>query len=257
VSRLYLPGAAGGDTEEARLRRATGGGRRPEHTIEIRGDDLHYVVDVLRLRQGDSLEVFDGRGAAYPARIVEVTARAARLALGERREAARPGARVTAVQALCKGEKMDWVVQKCVELGAARIVPLAAERSVVRLDAQRAASRVARWRKIAAEAARQCGRADVPEVAAVRSFADLGAELVEGETRVILHEGARDRLRPLLGGDRYALAIGPEGGFTEREVEEAHALGFRAASLGERILRTETVALAVLALVQHAAGDLG
>jgi 16S rRNA (uracil1498-N3)-methyltransferase len=252
MARIFIPGAGGAGIPGGEERPAPGA-----LEVEVRGEDLHYLRDVLRLAAGDPLDVFDGTGGVFAAQVVEVGARAARLRLGERRVVAAPRAQVTIVQALCKGEKMEWVVQKSVELGASRIVPLAAERSVVRLDGERAASRVERWRKIAAEASRQCGRADVPEVTAVRSLHDLDAALDAGGTRIVLHEGAVERMRAFLGGELYAVAIGPEGGFTSSEIAAAGALGFRPASLGGRILRTETVALAALALIQHAAGELG
>jgi 16S rRNA (uracil1498-N3)-methyltransferase len=208
-------------------------------------------VAVLRLRPGDEIEVFDGRGARHRASLEEGALR-----LGEAlpREAER-AVQVTLVQALAKGEKMDLVVQKATELGVARIVPLASERSVVKLDARRGASRTERWRKIAQEAARQSQRADVPRIDEPATWADVlelgpGLLLDPEERTLRLGQAAR-------GVRRVLIAVGPEGGFSPEERERAVAAGMLPVGLGPLVLRTETAGLAAVAVILHVNGELG
>jgi 16S rRNA (uracil1498-N3)-methyltransferase len=216
-----------------------------------------HLEVVLRLGPGAELEVFDGRGARWPARIES----AGVLRLGPRADAERGAVDVWLAQALAKGEKLDLVVQKATELGATRILPLAAERSVVRLDEDRGERRVARLRRVAQEAARQCGRSDVPEVSAPCTLADLAGLLrAEPDRRGLLLDPEERSVRlsqAARGASRLLLAVGPEGGFTPAERSEAAAGGFASVALGRLVLRTETAGLAALAIVQHLAGELG
>jgi len=228
----------------------------------IDGDSLHYLVRVLRLREGDDLEVFDGAGNAWAARIARITGDEAVLTLGEqRRLPALPP--ITLAQGLAKGDKLELVVQKATELGAARLVPLQLERCVVQLDPARGARRSERWRRIAEESARQCGRADVPAVEDPTSLAAFFQQARErGEKVAVLYEEQDPsvRLGPWLERHReepIALVVGPEGGLSPREVELAREHGAEILSLGRRILRTETVGLAVLSIALHLAGELG
>lgn len=220
--------------------------------------DLHYLCDVLRLGPGAEVEVFDGRGGAYLAQLAEEP-EGLLLRLGVRREAPGARARVHLGFSLARGERCDLVVQKGTELGAAVLVPIVAARSVVRLDAERAADRVRRWRRIAAEAARQCGRADVPAVEAPAPLAAAVAAAPRGFRRILLHMPGGEPLADAVekGAEGHLLLVGPEGGFTQEEVEIAVAGGARLATFGPRVLRFETAAIAALALVQHLTGDLG
>jgi 16S rRNA (uracil1498-N3)-methyltransferase len=215
------------------------------------GRARRYLADVLRLAPGSRIEVFDGEGGRY-AGIVEDGFEAVRLGA---REAAAPAAvEIALVAALAKGEKMDLVVQKATELGAARILPFAAERSVVRLEPAKGGQRTARWRRIAEEAARQCGRADVPEVRPPAPLATALADLAPG-SRVLVFERGGGRL----GGaaaPSLAAVIGPEGGLTEAELRACEAAGAVRASLGPRTLRAETAAIVAVALLQARFGDL-
>jgi 16S rRNA (uracil1498-N3)-methyltransferase len=214
---------------------------------------LHYMADVLRLPPGAPLEVFDGAGSAWDASFT-----GSELRLGERRPAPRPGATVWLAFALARGEKGDWIVQKGTELGVSRLVPWQAERSVVRLDPDRAAERARRWRRIAEEAARQCGRAEVPEVALPGTLA-AALDAPGGFVRIAFHAGAGAPLASLVrpGTPGTLAVVGPEGGLTEREVEACVAAGCGLATLGPRVLRAETAAVVAAALLQHLAGDLG
>ncbi|ACL63627.1 protein of unknown function DUF558 [Anaeromyxobacter dehalogenans 2CP-1] len=214
----------------------------------------HYLRDVLRLAPGAAVELFDGRGGAWEATVLDGFEA---LALGARRAAPGGGAPVWLLVALAKGEKIDLVVQKATELGAARIAPFAAERSVVRLEPEKGEARAARWRRIAEEAARQCGRADVPEV---RAPAPLGAALAEvpaGFGAFVFHPGgaALSEAAPSPAGG-YAAVVGPEGGLTDAEREACARAGARDTSLGPRVLRAETAAIVAVALLQARFGDL-
>ncbi len=220
-------------------------------TARLTPEAAHYLRDVLRLAPGDPLEVFDGRGGVYDASYADGEA----LALGPRRAAPPPGARVWIAFALAKGDKGDLVVQKATELGASRFLPWQAERSVVRLEGARAAGRVRRWRRIAAEAARQCGRADVPDVEIPGSLSAALAAAPAGFARLLLHAGG-EPVGPLPRGAGLLAVIGPEGGLGPREVELCLGAGCRMVGLGPRTLRAETAAIAAAALLQYAAGDL-
>jgi 16S rRNA (uracil1498-N3)-methyltransferase len=224
--------------------------------VKLTAGQSQHLLAVLRLRPGDALEVFDGRGARFRAVLA-----ADGLEIGAALPAARRGVDVVLVQALAKGEKMELVIQKATELGVARIVPLAAERSVVRLDARRAAPRAARWRRIAQEAARQCGRADVPGVDEPCGWEGVFALLREDPERrgLLLDPGERDlRLGDAArGAPRLLLAAGPEGGFSPAERTQAIQGGLVGAGLGPLVLRSETAGLAALAVVLHVNGELG
>jgi 16S rRNA (uracil1498-N3)-methyltransferase len=213
----------------------------------------HYLHDVLRLEAGSAVEVFDGRGGLYDARVEPGFEK---LALGPRREAPPGGAPIHLALALSKGEKIDLVVQKATELGVARIVPWEAARSVVRLEGERAEERAKRWRRIAEEAARQCGRADVPEVRAPATLLELVAELPPGFLPVVFHGEGSAAIARLPAAEGVVAVVGPEGGLTAAEVGTLTRAGAALASLGPRTLRAETAAIAAVALLQARYGDL-
>jgi 16S rRNA (uracil1498-N3)-methyltransferase len=224
--------------------------------VKLLPEQVRYLLTVLRLRPGAELEVFDGEGGRFRAVLTDGELEISAPLPEDRRRTD-----VILVQALAKGEKMDLVVQKATELGVSRIVPLAAERAVVRLTSARGAERAARWERIAREAARQCGRADVPRVDPPASWAEIFA-LASGdpERRPLLLDPEEQILRlgaAARGVPRLLLAVGPEGGFSAGERSEAAANGFLAVSLGPLVLRTETAGLAALAVVLHVQGALG
>jgi len=221
-----------------------------------------HAVRVLRLREGDALILFDGRGGEYVARIArcgrdEVLAE---LETWRDRECESPLA-ITLVQALQAGEKMDLTVQKTVELGAQRIVPVASQRSVVRLEGERAQRRVDHWRAVAASACEQCGRNRVPEIGDLEKLRSWLARPVDGDVlRLMLDPRSANTLQTLPRperGRRVELLIGPEGGFAPEEETMAVEAGFCGVRLGPRVLRTETAGLAALAAIQCLWGDLG
>lgn len=221
---------------------------------DLGAEARHYLGEVLRLGPGDAVEVFDGAGGAWDGTLGPELAT---VALGARREGAAPGAAVMLLLALAKGEKVDLVVQKATELGAARIATFEAARSVVRLDPEKGEERARRWRRIAEEAARQCGRADVPEVPAPVPLAAALAALPPGFARVLFHPEGGAPLATLPRAPGFAAVIGPEGGLTPDELAACEAAGARRVALGPRVLRAETAALAAVALLQHRFGDLG
>ena len=242
-----------------------------------------YLADVLRLAPGARVEVFDGRGGRYGA---EIGPGFEWVTLGPREVAPAASVELSLVVALAKGEKMDLVVQKVTELGVARVLPFEGERSVVRLAPAKGEERAARWRRIAEEASRQCGRADVPEIAAPTSLASaLGAlapgtrvfafhpgggpldaagaaslaAVPAGFLRLVFHPGGAP-LPDLPAADEgppgAAAVVGPEGGLTEAEVAACAAAGAVRAGLGPRVLRAETAAIVAVALLQARFGDL-
>ncbi|MGB8933079.1 MAG: RsmE family RNA methyltransferase, partial [Anaeromyxobacteraceae bacterium] len=200
-------------------------------TARLDAPGRHYLQDVLRLEPGAAVEVFDGRGGLYDACVEPGFER---LALGPRRDAPPGGAPIHLALALAKGEKIDLVVQKATELGAARIVPWEAARSVVRLEGERAEERAKRWRRIAEEAARQCGRADVPEVRVPATLVELVAEIPPGFLPVVFHGEGSVAVARLPDADGVVAIVGPEGGLTAAEVGTLSRAGAAMASLGPR-----------------------
>ncbi|HYO58342.1 16S rRNA (uracil(1498)-N(3))-methyltransferase [Archangium sp.] len=231
----------------------------PEVTLS--GERRHYLLHVLRLGEGSSLEVFDGAGRSFDARVASLDTDTVRLVLGEARHA--PASReVHILQGLPKGDKLEWVLQKGTELGATAFHPVAAARSVVKLEPRRAGERTTRWSKIVEEAARQCRRNDVPLVHPPRSLVEAARSLAPGTTLLVLDEEESavplgEAFRACAPGSPVALVVGPEGGLDREEVSALRALGGRPVTLGRRILRTETAALAALAVMAHLDGELG
>jgi len=220
-----------------------------------------HLQRVLRLGAGDACVLFNGDGHDYDARVhaagkrellVDVT--------GARPVDNESPLRVTLVQGVARGEKMDWILQKATELGVAAFVAANAERSEVRLDATRAARRVVHWRSVIASACEQCGRARVPGIDAPRALAEAVAALPPGGTRMLLDPEGTANVDGLALEDELpmsvVLAVGPEGGWSPRDRGLLHAAGFEGLRLGPRILRTETAGIAAIAALQARWGDL-
>ena len=219
--------------------------------LTITAADHRHLARVLRAQPGDTVTLFDGVGNEVEARVTRVGRADTELLLGA--PSAHSGAPreplLVLLTAVPRGPRMDLLVEKTCELGVSRIVPVLTERSVVRSDA----ARRGRWEKIAREAARQCGRADVPEVDAPIALATALTAPDLPRRRLMAWEGegggAALRSRPD-GGEPTALLVGPEGGFTTAEVEAARHAGFDTITLGHRILRVETAAMVAVALVR-------
>jgi 16S rRNA (uracil1498-N3)-methyltransferase len=215
-------------------------------------------VRVLRLRAGEPVVLFDGRGGEHAARIVEVARARVRAQIGAWSAIERePPLAVTLVQGVSSGDRMDFTIQKATELGAARVQPLLAHKSIVRLSEARAGAKLAHWRRIAISACEQCGRNRVPEIAVPLAVADFARQPPSGGLRLLLSPAASSGLREALGQPPEALAIaaGPEGGFSAEEETMLEGAGFAPVRLGPRVLRTESAALAALAAINALAGD--
>ncbi len=233
----------------------------PPTEVTLSEDRRHYLVHVLRLAEGDALEVFDGTGRAFDARVTRLGPEEVRLSLGPARGAPPPRA-LGILQGLPKGDKMEWVLQKGTELGATAFHPVDTARSVVKLEPRRAGERTVRWQKIVEEAARQCRRNDVPRVHPPRPLLEAARALEPGTLLLVLDEEESavplgEAFRAAGPATPVALVVGPEGGLSREEVAALVALGARGVTLGSRILRTETAALAALAVMQHLEGQLG
>jgi 16S rRNA (uracil1498-N3)-methyltransferase len=217
----------------------------------------HHAVRVLRLKQGDALVLFDGEGGECAARLARVDGGTVLARIGERRSVERESPlAVTLVQGLAAADRMDYAIQKAVELGVAAIVPVTTARSVARLDDERARRRVEHWRQIVVSACEQCGRDRLPAIHALCDLSEWLRTPSIALSRLLL---APDAGRSLAELDRpdgaIELLVGPEGGFTPDESAAAVAAGFHAVRLGPRILRTETVAPAALAAMNALWGD--
>jgi len=240
-------------------------------------DESRHLARVLRLRAGDTVLAADGAGREYTVRLETVGDEATGTVLGVGTNEHESPVRITLIQSVPKGDKMESIVRASTELGVARIVPVLTVRTIVTLEAGRWRDRARRWQRVAKEAAKQCGRAVVPAVDVPRPLDDL-LELGEAaDLKLCLWEGARGAaagqgggqarllgttlaasLPPALpGGSRIHLLVGPEGGLAPEEVENARARGWAIVGAGPRILRTETAGPAIIAVLQARFGDLG
>jgi 16S rRNA (uracil1498-N3)-methyltransferase len=224
-------------------------------------DQARYLKTVLRMREGDPLLIFNGTGWEYKAVIRRRTADGIEIEITGRRALPAAEIHVTLCQAVPKVEKMDGIIRHATELGAERIVPFLAERSVPRWQSEQLPRKRERWQKIAVEASRQCGRPDIPEIGEIVTFERMLRDVPESGLRLIPWEeetktGIREILRdPARSGmTEFVLVIGPEGGFSAGEIELARQAGFLSVSLGKRVLRVETASLAVLAVLQYEKG---
>ncbi|MGH8262517.1 MAG: 16S rRNA (uracil(1498)-N(3))-methyltransferase [Steroidobacteraceae bacterium] len=224
---------------------------------DLTGSAANHVARVLRLGGGDPLILFDGRGGEYTGTVEASGKDRVRVALGDHSALERESKlALTLAQGIARAERMDLIVQKATELGVARIVPIVAARSVVRTDAKQAERKLEHWRSIAIAACEQCGRNRLPVIDAPATLVAWLATRGAGDASLILSPRGAQPLRDLAAGAQsIVLLIGPEGGLSAEEEASALAGGFRAASLGPRILRTETAAIAALAALQTAAGD--
>ena len=224
--------------------------------ILLNEDEAHHLTRVLRLHQGATVYAFDGIGNEYECRVAQADKRTVTLEIQHQlTDAVDSPLRLTLAQALVKGDKFDWIVQKATELGVTSIVPLITNNSDIRKADERAEQKLARWRRIALEAVKQCGRRTLVEIVEPQSFTEFCAN-DQSEMRWLLAE-RNGQPMPIVSADVTSLSvvIGPEGGWSDAELALAQHHQFNALQLGRRILRTETAALVALALAQATCGD--
>lgn len=222
-------------------------------------DNVVRHLNVLRLRCGQEIVLFNGNGKAYPARLdILEKRRAAATILHEEAVCNESPLDITLIQAVSSGERMDFTLQKSVELGVNRIRPVISSRSIVRLSGERADKRISRWQEIVISACEQSGRSIIPEVLPLLPYSNALSALPDNRTKLLMslnRAQALTQIQPL--SDGIIFMVGPEGGWTETEETQAFDAGFQAVTLGKRILRTETASLAAIAAMQTLWGDFG
>ena len=230
-----------------------------ESSIKICGDDAHHLSKVLRLKEDDDVIVCDKNGTDYYCGIESITKDEVVCRIFKKQISdTEPNICITLYQGVPKGDKLETVIQKCVELGCVKIVPVAMKRSVAVIKDKE--KKKQRMQKIAYEAAKQCGRAKIPEVSLCMSFKEALADSVSADLKLLAYESETENsLKSALFNNKNAknisLFIGPEGGFSDEEVSLAKADGFKTITLGPRILRTETAPIACVSAIMYELGD--
>ncbi len=225
--------------------------------VTVTGPDVNHIRNVLRMKPGQEILVGNGTDADYRCRIESVESDRVTARILSRAESTELPARLYLFQGLPKGDKMELIIQKAVELGAYQVVPVNTRRTVVKLDARKEEARIRRWNAIAESAAKQSGRVLVPEVTPVMEFGEALAYASGFDVKMIPYENARGMeetaraVGAVAPGMSVGVLIGPEGGFEETEVEAARGAGFAPVSLGRRILRTETAGLTALSILMY------
>ncbi|MEN5091131.1 16S rRNA (uracil(1498)-N(3))-methyltransferase [Pseudomonas protegens] len=221
---------------------------------ELPEAQAHYIGRVLRMAEGDALQVFDGSGMEFRGTLVEVGKKRVRVQLDESFAGQDESPlQIHLGQGLSRGERMDWAIQKATELGVSEITPIFSERCEVRLKDERADKRLLHWRQVAISACEQCGRSRVPLIHPPVLLADW-VKQTQADLKLVLHPVAQP-LESHAKPQTLAFLIGPEGGLSDAEVEQAHGAGFLPARLGPRVLRTETAPVVALAVAQQLWGD--
>ena len=230
--------------------------------IRLAGSDVNHMKNVLRMKPGEEVWVSDGEGMDYFCSVEGYEEKEAVLRVVKKEVSQTElASRLILFQGLPKGDKMEWIVQKAVELGAYSVVPVSTRRCVVKLDNKKAEKKVSRWQQIAESAAKQSKRMLVPEVRSVMTFKEALAYAKELDVLLIPYELAKgmketkELIRSIEPGKSIGVFIGPEGGFEEQEVADAMEAGAKPITLGHRILRTETAGLAVLSVLMFQLED--
>jgi 16S rRNA (uracil1498-N3)-methyltransferase len=233
-------------------------------TCELGPDNLKYIKQVMRLKQGNKINVFDGFGQEFEAVIKGFTPKTVFIELGKRIPLADKEIRITLAQAIPKAGKMDTIVKSAAELGADEIIPFDATRSVSRIAGEKSSLKVARWQKIAGEAARCCHSSHIAKVSKVSSFEDMLTSASGNALRLIFwEEESQKTIKDILTDETFAatkdffIVVGPEGGFSKDEVTMAKESGFVSVSLGKQILKVETAAVAIISIIQYEKGIFG
>ncbi|MBC8198927.1 MAG: 16S rRNA (uracil(1498)-N(3))-methyltransferase [Desulfobacterales bacterium] len=229
----------------------------------VRGTDARHIKKVLRLKQGDIITLFDGAGNEYEARIISLSPSSVNVSIIRTFPSTTESpVQIIVAQAFLKQRKMDNLVRQLTELGITKWVPFISKRSVPRPDNKRLADRINRWKKISKEALKQCNRGRIMEIGPTVSFEDTFNISRQSSLKIAFWENESKPINLALSrSDRpfnnIFIMIGPEGGFTSQEIEKAKACGFITATLGPRILRAETAAIAASVLIQYLFGDIG
>lgn len=232
-------------------------------TIIISGDDVNHIKNVLRLQPGENITINDCAGNDFLVRIDRYGAGLIYTSvLTAMKNETEPPIEVVLFQGIPKSDKMDFIIQKSIELGAVKIVPVITEHTVVRFDYKKdAEKKTARWQKISTEAAKQCNRGTIPQVQLPIKFSEALSISEEFDLSIIPYEKEREKsLRQYIrdkSATKIALFIGPEGGFSEKEIESAISKGVKPVTLGPRILRTETAGITVMSILMYELGDVG
>lgn len=233
-----------------------------DNRVRITGDDAEQIRKVLRMKEGDEIAVLDGKGWEYKVQLIEIKKGHV---TGEikYRDFKSEDSKIKIIlgQGMPKGEKMDFIIQKATELGVSDIVPLRLERCIVRIK-DKDSGKISRWQRIAKESAEQAMRRFVPAIHEVSDLKQFCNEYKDADLKIVFYEEEKKRgLRDLLNEKRevksISIIVGPEGGLNKEEVEIANYYGFIQGGLGQRILRTDTVALTALSILQFMYGDLG
>ncbi len=232
-----------------------------EDKITISGGDAVHIAKVLRLTEGDKITLCDGVGLDYAGEITESNKDSVTVNILSKTPClAEPSVSVTLFQGLPKQGKMDFIIEKCTELGISRIVPVMMHRCVANVRDEKAEKKLSRWRKIAAESVKQCGRGVIPEINDVLSFQDAVRMATDLELCLAAYENERNvSLKSALSGKSpksVGIFIGPEGGFEESEIKMLLSTGIPSVTLGRRILRTETAGQAVLTAIMYELDEL-
>lgn len=233
-----------------------------EH-ITISGQDAAHITKSLRMKEGERLTVCGGQGVDFLCEIAAISDRAVELRVLETvATESEPSVKITLYQGVPKGDKLEWIIEKSVELGVNRVVPVLMQRSVSRPDAKSAAKKHERYQKLALSAAKQCGRGIIPEVAPMISFGQMLPQLQTHQAVIFFYECGGEPLSAAVqtvteqGWNDIAIVIGPEGGFDLAEAAALQEAGAFTATLGKRILRTETAPLAAITALMYATGNL-
>jgi 16S rRNA (uracil1498-N3)-methyltransferase len=240
IARFYLPGDL-----------------QPNQQLRLPEDVAHHAIKVLRIKEGDEVMFFNGKGGAFTAKIEHIRGKKVTAITGAWQDEERESSLYSIlVLAVSTGEKMDYAVQKAVELGVNFIQPLMSNRCVVRLNGARAERRVSHWQSIAIHACEQCHRTRIPEVAPIAELSRWLAQPLQDTCKIVLNPAASQSLRDIAPRPlKIVLLAGPEGGFSENELQATRQAGFIPVRLGARVLRTETAPLAALAAIQMLWGD--
>lgn len=229
--------------------------------IELDGEFHHKLSKVLGLRKGEKVELIDGKGSVYETVIEEISKTKTSLKALNKKYIEKRGTEIILVQAIAKGERFDLIIQKATELGVSKIIPVITSRTIVKIPKEKVDSKVERWREIARHAIEQSGQAWLPEIDAPQTLESFLSSPPKSDLKILFFEAEKEKklreIWPSKPPSSVITLIGPEGGFDAQEVMQAEGAGFISVSLGQNILRTDTVPMVVLSLIQFLTGELG